>query len=161
MTGSSQATNLRTMSKAFTKEDDALPERSGRKRSASGLPPGALNYMTADGARRLRAELAGLPDARCERAAELARILGSATIVEPPAELPEGAVFGAKVTVRDAGGRLECYRVVGVDEVGFEPGWVGWTSPMGRALLGAEPGQRVMLETDGENRTCTVVQVAY
>jgi hypothetical protein len=45
------------MSRAFVKEDVDLPERSGRKRSASGLPPGATNYITARGAKRLRDEL--------------------------------------------------------------------------------------------------------
>ena len=43
--------------RAFVKEDVDLPERSGRKRSASGLPPGATNYITARGAKRLRDEL--------------------------------------------------------------------------------------------------------
>jgi hypothetical protein len=45
------------MSRAFIKEDVDLPERSGRKRSASGLPPGTTNYITARGAKRLRDEL--------------------------------------------------------------------------------------------------------
>jgi len=45
------------MSRAFVKEDVDLPERIGRKRSASGLPPGATNYITAPGAKRMRAAL--------------------------------------------------------------------------------------------------------
>jgi hypothetical protein len=45
------------MSRAFVKEDVDLPERSGRKRSALGLPPGATNYITARGPKRLRDEL--------------------------------------------------------------------------------------------------------
>lgn len=49
-------------SKAFKKEDDALPERFIRMRSTSGLPPDAVNYMTADGARRVRTEFAGTRD---------------------------------------------------------------------------------------------------
>lgn len=146
------------MSKAFTKEDDDLPERSARRRSASGLPPGALNYLTAEGARRWRAELA---NAGAERAPELARVLASATIVEPPTVPPEGAVFGAKVTLRNASGIEESYRIVGVDEVDFEPHWVSWVSPIGKALLGVEPGQRVKLEVDGETRAWTVVRVDY
>jgi transcription elongation GreA/GreB family factor len=50
---------------------------------------------------------------------------------------------------------------VGVDEVGFEPGGMSWSSPIGKALLGVEPGQRVKLEADGETRTWTVVRVDY
>jgi hypothetical protein len=52
------------MSRAFIKEDVDPPERSGRKRSASGLPPGATNYITARGARRLGDELNQLRDGR-------------------------------------------------------------------------------------------------
>ena len=112
------------MSKAFIKEDDAPPERSVRMRSTSGLPPGAVNYMTADGARRLRAELAELAAADSDRADEIGRILAAATIVEPPKEPPDGAVFGATVEVRDPGGGLKRFRVVGVDETNLESHWV-------------------------------------
>ena len=69
------------MSKAFTKEDDSEPERNTRVRSISGLPPGALNYMTADGARRMEEEIEELRGTAPERAAEIQRILASATIV--------------------------------------------------------------------------------
>ena len=65
------------MSRAFVKEDVDLPERSGRKRSASGLPPGATNYITARGAKRLRDELQKLraANANSERIIELGRHL--------------------------------------------------------------------------------------
>lgn len=147
------------MSKAFTKEDDALPERSGRRRTTSGLPPGALNYMTSAGARRLRTELATLSQQDSESAADLAAILASATIVEPPAVPPEGAVFGARVTLEDASGGARSFRIVGVDEAPLEADAVTWTSPVGRALLGAEPGQRVKLPD--ESRSCKVLRVDY
>jgi hypothetical protein len=61
------------MSRAFVKEGVNLPERSGRKRSASGLAPGATNYITARGAKRLRAELRKLRAAN----ANSERIIGS------------------------------------------------------------------------------------
>ncbi|MEQ1851370.1 MAG: GreA/GreB family elongation factor [Chthoniobacteraceae bacterium] len=149
------------MSKAFTKEDDAPLERSTRMRSTSGLPPGAVNYMTAEGARRLRTEFAALTDTDVERAAEIGRILASATIVEPPVERPAGAVFGALVEARDSAGRPECFRIVGVDEVNLDPRWVSWTSATGRSLLGTEPGQRVTLEVGGERRKLIIVRIDY
>ena len=61
------------MSRAVVKEGVNLPERSGRKRSASGLAPGATNYITARGAKRLRAELRKLRAAN----ANSERIIGS------------------------------------------------------------------------------------
>lgn len=146
------------MSKAFTKEDDTPLERSTRVRSRPGLPPGAVNYMTAEGARRLRDEL---PKADGGRAAEIERILASVTIVEPHAEPPPSVVIGAKVELRDAGGNTESFRIVGVDEQHFEPDWVSWTSPIGRSLLGAEPGERVMVEVDGKPRKFTIVRIDF
>src|SRR2546429_6929782 len=67
------------MSRAFVKEDVDPPERSGRKRSASGLPPGATNYITARGAKHLQDELQKLraANANSERIAELEQILAS------------------------------------------------------------------------------------
>jgi hypothetical protein len=40
------------MTRAFVKEDGDPAERNKRKRSPSGLPPGAANYITARGAKR-------------------------------------------------------------------------------------------------------------
>ena len=67
------------MSRAFVKEDVDPPERSGRKRSASGLPLGATNYITARGAKRLRDDLQKLraSNADSERIIELENILAS------------------------------------------------------------------------------------
>lgn len=139
------------MSRAFVKEDVDPPERSGRPRSASGLPPGAVNYITAVGAARLRQELDDLrrsnPDD--ERVAELERVLASVTPVEAPAD-PASLAFGARVTLRDAAGELRSYRIVGVDEMRFYPDAVSWVSPIGKILLAAEVGDRVTL--DGEQR---------
>ena len=146
------------MSKAFTKEDDAPLERSTRTRTTPGLPPGTPNYMTADGAKRLHAELA---NADGERAAEIERILVSITIVERPVETPEAVVIGAKVQLRDADGNTASFRIVGVDEEHFEQDWVSWTSPIGRSLLGAEVGERVMVEVDGSPRKFTIVRIDF
>ena len=140
------------MSRAFVKEDDDPPERSGRTRSASGLPPGALNYITAEGAARLRKELDDLRAGDAEHAAgaaELKRVISSLTVVEAPPD-PKRVAFGARVTVRDPAGELKTYRIVGVDEVRFYSDAVAWVSPVGKALLAADVGDRVTLE--GEER---------
>src|SRR4026207_2356949 len=91
------------MSRAFIKEDVDPPERSGRKRSAAGLPPGATNYITARGAKRLRDELQELLAAKThgERVAELEQILASAQVVDPPQTPSNSISFGATVTLRD------------------------------------------------------------
>jgi hypothetical protein len=136
------------MSRAFVKEDVDLPERSGRKRSASGLPPGATNYITARGAKRLRNELQKLraTNATNERVTELEQILASVHVVDPPDPASNSVGFGATVTVKDKKGGTETYTVVGVDELDLEPDAVTWISPIGKALLAADMGDWITLE---------------
>src|SRR5437016_10426323 len=99
------------MSRAFVKEDVDLPERSGRKRSASGLPPGATNYITARGAKHLRDELQKLRAANAisEHVAELEQILASVHVVDPPDPASNSVAFGATVTVKDKKDRTEFF----------------------------------------------------
>ena len=148
------------MSRAFVKEDAEVVERTTRRRTASGLPPGALNYMTAAGAGQLRARLASLQSAGRKNLAEieeLERLLASVTIVEPQAQR-NVVTFGAAVTLQRGDGTTTIHRIVGVDEVALVPDSVSWVSPLGRALLGTEIGQRVRLD-EASNETGTVVKV--
>ena len=140
------------MSRAFVKEDVDPPERSGRKRSASGLPPGATNYITARGAKRLRDELQKLraANAGSERIIELEQILASAHIVDPPDAPSNSVTFGATVTVTDKEGAAETFTIVGVDELNFERDGISWISPVGKALLAADMGDWIKLD-DGRN----------
>src|SRR5213076_1205039 len=102
------------MSRAFIKEDVDPPERSGRKRSASGLPPGATNYITARGAKRLRDELQKLRAANAvtERVTELEQILASFHVVDPPDPPFNSVTFGATVTMREKKGATETFTIV-------------------------------------------------
>jgi len=146
------------MSRAFVKEDVDPPERSGRKRSASGLPPGATNYITAHGAKRLRDELQKLcaANADTKRVAELEQILTSIHVVDPPDPASNSVGFGATVTVKDKEGRTETYTVVGVDELDLERDAVSWISPLGKALLAADMGDWITLE---DGRTAKIVKI--
>ena len=146
------------MSRAFIKEDVDPPERSGRKRSASGLPPGATNYMTARGAKRLRDELQKLraTNAGSEGIGELERILASIHVVDPPDPASNSVSFGATVTVKDKQGLAETYTVVGVDELDLEPDAVSWISPIGKALLAADMGDSIGL---ADGRTAKIVKI--
>lgn len=146
------------MSRAFVKEDVDPPERSGRKRSASGLPPGATNYITAGGAKRLRDELQKLraSNADSERIIELENILAWVHVVDPPDPASNSVAFGATVTVKDEKGLTESYTVVGVDELDLAPDAVSWISPIGKALLAAEMGGSLRL---ADGRTAKVVKI--
>jgi len=146
------------MSRAFVKEDVDLPERSGRRRSASGLPPGATNYITARGAKHLRDELQKLRAANAtgERVAELEQILTSVHVVDPPDPASNIVGFGATVTVKDKKGRTESYTVVGVDELDLDPDAVSWISPIGKTLLAADTGDWITLE---DGRSAKIVKI--
>ncbi|MSU42180.1 MAG: transcription elongation factor GreB [Pedosphaera sp.] len=166
------------MSKAFTREDDGVPDLPVRLRRASTLPAGARNYMTAGGVRRLREELerllrderpqlaAAALDAEAkaqlqqldERILQLQDSLQSAVV--PPATSPNGVVaFGTTINVREGTGEEACYRIVGVDEVDFDRGWVSWLSPLAKALEGARVGQCVRFKVPAGDQELTILSV--
>lgn len=63
------------------------------------------------------------------------------------------------VVVRDGSEEFR-YRIVGVDEADFDRGWVGWQSPLARALLGRRIGERVTLLTPAGERSLEVLRLS-
>ena len=160
------------MSKAFTREDDDAPEPLAPPRASSALPPGAKNYVTADGAERFCAELARLIEQRAaggkaedgsrtreQRIAELQGILATADVIETENVTADQVRFGMTVTVRETDGDGMRYRIVGVDEVDFERGRVSWRSPLARALMNARVGERVAFQSPAGERRLEVVAI--
>jgi transcription elongation GreA/GreB family factor len=128
------------MSKAFTKETDDAPEPSRRR--GVPVPTDVPNYITAIGARALRAELAGrLGD---DRTRELAEHLATAIVMEPPEDRSRVG-FGATVTTEDERGARARYRIVGAIEASPKDGAIYWQSPLALALHDAQVGDTVML----------------
>jgi transcription elongation factor GreB len=169
------------MSKAFTREDDEVPDDPVGFSPAPMLPPGAKNFLTPDGAQRLRAELDRLAQEERPRLAsaqddldakrELQRLdqrirylrlsLVSAEVVPAPPPPHEQVRFGATVTVRDRLGAESRYRIVGVDEIDLERGWVSWLTPLARALHQARRGDRVAFKTPAGPQELEIVGIAY
>jgi transcription elongation factor GreB len=168
------------MSKAFTRESDERPDPPPALRLAPPLPPGARNYLTAGGAKRLRDELdhllqderpkaisssdtaaGGQLHALDQRIQHLRQSLQSAVIVNPPAG-PENRVrFGATVTVRGPDGKESQYRIVGIDEIDIDRGWVSWLSPIAKALLNARLGERVQFRFPSGEEELDIVKIVY
>jgi transcription elongation GreA/GreB family factor len=162
------------MSKAFTREDDERESDVSFVRASAGQ-----NYLTADGAARLTAELNQLEDERRqllasgeESAAEKARaieagirrisqVLSTATVLSPPTEATAEIRFGAFVTVRDETSAEDEYRIVGPEEVDLERNWISPVTPIARALLGRHAGETVQLKTAGGERVLKVIHVSY
>jgi transcription elongation factor GreB len=131
------------VSKAFTKEADDVPPVPVRKRGVA-LPADVPNYLTAAGARALRAELECLPPGHEERARELSDHLATGVVMEPPADrLRVG--FGATVTLADEAGTRTRFRIVGAIEASPRDGAIYWQSPIALALHDAQVGDTVAL----------------
>ena len=106
----------------------------------------------------MQAELAGscAVGDKSERTTELKRILGSVKIVEPPDGSSKSVSFGATVSLRDPHDKTETHTIVGVDELDLEPDAVSWISPLGKALLASQLGDRITLE---DGRTVKMVKI--
>ena len=163
------------MSKAFTREDDAMAEEPTFSRVA--LAAGVPNYMTADGAERCRVELATLAARRSELEDDggetsreelrrtnakinlLSQRLAEAVVVPPPDGGSDEVRFGMFVTIRDADGSEDEYRLVGVDEVDLEAGWISWLSPLAKALMGKKVGDVARFEAPVGEKAFTLLRI--
>jgi transcription elongation GreA/GreB family factor len=145
------------VSKAFTKEDDAVPDAPTRRR---GVPVPELNLVTPAGMRAARAELDALVRSGAvadpDRIRELGDHLATAQPMEPPADRAEIGL-GARVTVEDDVGATHVYQIVGAIEADAKRGLVGWQTPIARALWGLRAGDVAILPR-GE---FTILSVAY
>lgn len=175
------------MSKAFTREDDRgepvmIPARPP-------LPAGVPNYVTARGLQRLRGEWGKLELERAtvaggegeqtgasgERArklelldgrlAALANRIGSALVVDAPAEgrADEEVRFGVTVTVRPVGdgSGARSFTIVGVDEAEAATGRVAFVAPIARALLGRRVGEVVTVRRGGLEEELEILAIAH
>ena len=142
------------MSRAFTKEDDDTEAIAmiGDRPVSQGR-----NLVTADGLKRIEAEMARLRDelSRAEKTQErvavatILRDLRYWTSRRENAELsepePDSDVvrFGMSVTLEGEDGKRKTWRIVGEDEADATKGMVSHVSPMAVALFGRRVGDVV------------------
>ena len=139
------------MSKAFTREDDAVDAAPIVARP----PLAAVLRLTRGATDLLRAEAATTDD--LARRELLTEALGRAVLV--PADPPTRVVLGSRVTVEsDAEGRREESLVSPEEVVLTGRGW-SIASPVGRALLGAGPGDEVEIDRPRGRITLRVLAV--
>ena len=168
------------MSRAFVRESDDRPELP-IARQPSALPAGAKNYLTPDGAERLRRELRRAieeerpalasasedPEMKRrllvleQRIQQLEQSLQSAEIVAASVGPADVVRFGATVTVKRADGVEDNYRIVGVDEIDLDRGWVSWAAPIAKALLNAKLGERVRFRFPSGEEQLKIVRISY
>src|SRR5258705_11269910 len=68
--------------------------------------------------------------------------------------------FGATVEYATQDGESHAIRIVGVDEVNLDEGYVSWISPIARALLKAKVGDQGMLHTPAGPQLIDVLDVS-
>ena len=168
------------MSKAFTREsDDSGPEEISPVRTQ--LPHGTRNYITREGADKLKQRLQGLLHAKQELTAKgtesamaseatprriesdirnLQQILDSVVVAEIPAD-QERIAFGARVLIRHGNGEEAAYRIVGVEESDPDQGSISWISPLARTLFSKRAGDKVRFQSPAGEEELTIVSVGY
>lgn len=136
------------MSVAFRRDSD---EEHKEPRFELPLPPGP-NLVTERGydlieARTKELEAAVASAASDEQRAELQRDLRYwrarlATAQVAPVPSGDAVAFGTRVTF-EQGGRVRSLTIVGHDEADPASELIAFASPLGQALMGAEPGEDI------------------
>lgn len=161
------------MSRAFVNEDQAAAQASQPvERRVSDQP----NYVTATGLAQLQQRLAMLTALRSElqaqgeradrqRLADTERDLRyfsarvqSAQVV-PTATSTEKVQIGNRVRFVDEDNQEHQVQLVGEDQADAVHGLVNWGSPLGRALLGAGPGDEVLWRRPAGDQMIEVVAI--
>lgn len=92
------------------------------------------------------------------RILELVDMLSRAEIITE--EDPDGIVrLGSHVTVVEGDGPRETYHIIGSAEADPSEGKVSYESPLGKALMGHEVGDEVVVHTPGGELVFTVVEI--
>jgi transcription elongation factor GreA len=75
-------------------------------------------------------------------------------------DLPhDRAAFGSRVELEDGDGERQEWHLVFPEFVDFDGGMISTASPLGRAILGARPGDEVTLEAPDGARAYVVIEV--
>ncbi len=92
----------------------------------------------------------------------LGKRLDIVVVVDPREQKRRDRVFfGATVTIEDEAGERQVFSIVGSDEIDSAGGAISWQSPVGRALLGKEVGDTVLVRWDKGQRELTVAEISY
>lgn len=94
--------------------------------------------------------------------AHLSRRMKILRVIDPDAPIDRSRVFfGASVRIEDEDGNCRRVTIVGDDEQDASKGRIGWSSPMARALRGAEVGDCPKLALPEGTRHCEVMEISY
>ncbi|WP_409281062.1 GreA/GreB family elongation factor [Pseudomonas defluvii] len=161
------------MSRAFVNEDQAGDQADQPvERQISEQP----NYVTARGLTLLHERVAELNALRSEllaqgeqvdkqRLVETERDLRyfnakvQSALVVAPAASRDKVQIGSHVTFADASGQQHQVQLVGEDQAYAASGLINWGSPLGRALLGAKPGDEVVWRRPAGDQSIEIIAI--
>ena len=94
------------------------------------------------------------------RLGELEYKLSRADIIDTQTLPKDRAVFASSVVLEniETGENVE-YQLVGTDESNIEKGRISVSSPLGKAIIGKRPGDKITLQTPGGKRFYELVDI--
>jgi transcription elongation GreA/GreB family factor len=108
----------------------------------------------------LAAELAhGVTDLAVVKAARRLDVLSAVLDAAEQIHEPQRAVIGRRITLLEADGGSVVYELVFPGDGDPARGWISADSPLGSAILGCTPGDRVDVAAPAGRRVVTVVSV--
>jgi transcription elongation factor GreA len=96
------------------------------------------------------------------RIQELQAKLAMAEVIDPSKINQSKAAFGAKVKVLDIGADEEyVFILVGVEEADVKQGKISISSPVGKALLGKEVGDSVVIKAPARTMEYEILEISF
>jgi transcription elongation factor GreB len=166
------------MSRGFVKEDDQeeipfLPPRAD-------LPEGVTNYVTQAGMDELLEEKQMLlnekrmPDSTSENEKRIAlnhinaklqlldQRISSAQLVNQNDQDQDVIRFGAVIKLKIAANNsIQTFQIVGVDEADISKGKMAFTSPLAKALINKNIGDKAILKRDQKDLVFEIIDITY
>ena len=94
------------------------------------------------------------------RIGELGYSLANAEVIDPDGLSTDRAVFASRVVLENADtGECVEYQLVGPDEADIDRGSISIASPLGKALLGKEPGEEIVVQAPGGTRSYELLEI--
>ena len=95
------------------------------------------------------------------RVGELEYKLGNADVIDPDTLPKDRAIFGCRVVLEniDTGENSE-YQLTGPDESDIQQGRISVTSPLGRAIIGKQEGDEIIVQAPAGKRTYELVEIS-
>ncbi|MCP3926841.1 MAG: transcription elongation factor GreA [Desulfobacterales bacterium] len=94
------------------------------------------------------------------RITDLSFKLANADIIDPDNLPKDRVVFGCRILLENVDTEEEVkYQLVGQEESDIDEGKISVSSPLGKALIGKEPGQEVTINAPGGKRTYELIDI--